>query len=176
MNIVNIHERTLLTSPADAWRLIANLGSKYELLWPERWPKLRFDRALGLGACGGHGPIAYFVEGYVPGELLRCRFTRPRGFEGYHEFRIIPQLGSVTFRHTMRVRTHGLASGYWFWVLGPLHDALLEDLMDRASSYSSGHPFHTPWSLRVRFLRWLLRMLGSGRPPAPRAATVDSAR
>src|SRR5579872_4248143 len=102
MNVLNVHERTLLTSAEDAWRLIANLGSKHELLWPEHWPRARFDRPLGLGAHGGHGPIGYYVEQYARGELIRFRFTAPKGFDGYHEFQIEPRLGSVIFRHTLR--------------------------------------------------------------------------
>lgn len=176
MNVVNVHERTLLTTPEDAWRLVANLGSPYELLWPERWPKMRFDRALGLGACGGHGPIGYYVESYAPFDHIRLRFTRPRGFEGYHEFRILPQLGHVSFRHTVRVRTRGMATWYWLLVLRPLHDACLQDLMDRASSYSSGHPFHTPWPLRVRFLRWLARRLPFTSGVRPQTVTSGSLR
>lgn len=159
MNVINVHKRTLITSPEDAWRLIANLGSKHEILWPAGWPVMRFDRPLGLGAVGGHGPIGYYVEEYKPPELIRFRFTAPRGFDGYHEFRIVPQIGSLVFRHTMRVRTRGMATFAWLLVLRPLHDALLEDLMDRASSYSSGHNFFSFWPLRVKFLRWFLGKL-----------------
>src|SRR5579872_4788870 len=87
MNILNVHKRRLYTSPEDAWRLIANLGSKHELLWPHGWPGIRFDRPLGLGATGNHGPISYYVEEYSPPELIRFRVTHPKGFDGYHEFR-----------------------------------------------------------------------------------------
>ena|SRR5579859_5644370 len=153
MNILNVHKRRLYTSPEDAWRLIANLGSKHELLWPHGWPGIRFDRPLGLGATGNHGPISYYVEEYSPPELIRFRVTHPKGFDGYHEFRIAPQIGSLSFRHTVRMRTRGAATWLWLLVIRPLHDAMVEDIMDRASSYSSGHEFHSPWSLWVRFLR-----------------------
>jgi hypothetical protein len=176
MNILNVHERTLLTSAEDAWRLIANLGSKHDLLWPVHWPKMRFDRPLGLGAHGGHGPIGYYVEQYARGELIRCRFTRPSGFEGYHEFQIEPRLGSVIFRHTLRVRTRGLATAYWLLVLRPLHDALVEDAMDRASSYSSCHTFTSPWPLRVRFLKWLMSVLSGRRRSAQAVASMGNPR
>ena len=155
MNVVNVHKRRLFTSTEDAWRLIANLGGKHELLWPQQWPTMRFDRPLGLGATGGHGPIGYYVEEYSPPELIRFRFTAPKGVEGYHEFRIIPELGSVVLRHTMRMRTRGLFTWLWLAAIRPMHDALLEDAMDRASTYSSGHEFHSPWPLWVRLLRWI---------------------
>jgi hypothetical protein len=155
MDIVNVHRRWLITSPEDAWRLIANLGGKHELLWPRGWPPMRFDRPLGLGAVGGHGPIGYYVEEYRPPELIRFRFTAPKGVEGYHEFRIVPEIGGVRFRHTMRIRTRGLFTWLWLLAIQPMHDALLQDLMDRASTYSSGHEFSSRWSPWVRFLRWI---------------------
>ena len=159
MNVLNVHERRLLTSPEDAWRLIANLGGKHELLWPDHWPPIRFDRQLGLGAIGSHGIIGYYVEQYSPPELIRFRVTHPKSFDGYHEFRIVPQVDNVIFRHTVRIRLRGAATWLWLLVINPLHDAMVEDIMDRASTYSSNHPFHSRWPLRVRFLRWLLGIL-----------------
>lgn len=155
MNVINVHQRRLLTSPEDAWRLIANLGSPHEILWPRRWPAMRFDRPLGLGAAGGHAFIGYYVQEYSPPEFIRFRFTAPQGAEGYHEFRIIPEVGGVRFRHSMRIHTSGLFTWLWLVAIRPMHDALLEDLMDCASSYSSGHEFYTHWSPWVRFLRWI---------------------
>ena len=170
MNVFNVHERRLLTSPEDAWRLIANLGGKHDLLWPQHWPRMRFDRPLGLGAIGGHGFIGYYVEQYSPPELIRFRFTSPRGYDGYHEFRIVQEIGSLKFRHTLRMRTHGMTTWLWILVLKPLHDALVEDLMDCASTYSSNHTFSSHWPLRVRFLRWLLGRLSP--PPAQRSPSA----
>lgn len=175
MNILNVHKRRLYTSPEDAWRLLANLGGKHELLWPRGWPAMRFDRPLGLGAVGGHGPIGYYVEQYSPPELIRFRFTAPKGIDGYHEFRIEPQIGGVQFRHTLRARSRGLATWYWLLGLRALHDACVEDMMDRASSYSSGHEFHSPHSLRVSALRWLLRRFPSprARPPTAESRALE---
>ena len=174
MNVVNVHERRLFTSPEDAWRLIANLGGKHELLWPRHWPAMRFDRPLGLGAVGGHGPIGYYVEEYAPPQLIRFRFTAPKGVEGYHEFRILPEIGGVRFRHSMRIRTRGLFTWTWLLAIRPMHDALLQDLMDRASTYSSGHEFSSRWPLWVRFLRWIsgpgAALVGLSRVEVPKRA------
>ncbi|MFI4967550.1 MAG: SRPBCC family protein [Gammaproteobacteria bacterium] len=164
MNVLNVHKRRLYTRPEDAWQLIANLGGKHDLLWPDHWPGIHFDRQLGLGAIGRHGLIGYYVEQYSPPELIRFRVTAPKAFDGYHEFRILPQTDSVIFRHTVHIRTHGAATWLWLLVISPLHDAMVEDIMDRASSYSSGHKFYSAHPLRVRLLRWLL-----GRFPSPRA-------
>lgn len=176
MNVMNVHKRTLVTSPEDAWRLIANLGSKHDILWPARWPAIRFDRPLGLGAVGSHGPIGYYVEQYTAPELIRFRVTHPTGFDGYHEFRIVPQIGSVMFQHTVRIQTRGLATWFWRLVIHPLHDAMVEDIMDRASSYSSGHNFHSFWPLRVKLLRWFLGKLPQFPPKVQMSAPVQRQR
>lgn len=176
MDILNEHERRLVTSPADAWRLIANLGGKHELLWPKHWPAIHFDRPLGLGAVGGHGFVGYYVEQYSPPELIRFRFTAPKGIEGYHEFRVVREISSVRFRHTMRMRTRGLFTWLWLLAIRPVHDALLQDLMDRASYYSSAHCFRSPWSRRVKFLRWLLKTLQPAYASAQGHAAVDGAQ
>jgi hypothetical protein len=171
MQVTNIHERTLLMNAGDAWYLIESLGAANDLLWPVGcWPRMRLDRPLTLGASGGHGPIGYTVVEYVPRVAVKFRFNRPAGYDGYHEFRILPRAGGVTLRHTLIMQTRGSASWSWLLVLRPLHDALLQDLMDRASSYSSGHPFESSWSLRVMFTRWLLGKLPGLRAPGRHAS------
>jgi hypothetical protein len=67
MKIVNIHECRLEAGLPEAGALIDSLASDEDRLWPhEHWPSIRFDRPLGIGAVGGHGPIGYTVEAYNP--------------------------------------------------------------------------------------------------------------
>ena len=85
MKVVNIHERELPASPERVGALIDSLSSHEDSLWPKHsWPPLEFDRPLSVGAVGGHGPVRYFVEAYTPCKSIRFRFTRPKGFSGYH--------------------------------------------------------------------------------------------
>jgi hypothetical protein len=66
MKVVNIHEREFQSTPDRIGALIDSLASPQDALWPKRsWPRMEFDRALNVGARGGHGPIRYFVEAYV---------------------------------------------------------------------------------------------------------------
>ena len=58
MKIQNIHERVLDAPAGKVGALIDSLAAADDLLWPtDRWPPMQFDRALGVGASGGHGPI-----------------------------------------------------------------------------------------------------------------------
>jgi hypothetical protein len=66
--ICNVHQRSLAVPVAEAGFLIDGLAGPDDRLWPsDRWPAMRFDRPLGVGARGGHGPVRYAVGAYVPG-------------------------------------------------------------------------------------------------------------
>lgn len=152
----NIHTRDLHTSLSEAGMLIDGLASDQDHLWPrDVWPAMRFDRPLGVGAVGGHGPIRYTVESYEPGRNIRFRFTAPDGFEGTHGFdaqEIAP--GVVRLQHVCSMRTQRLARLSWPLLYRWLHDALLEDALDHAEAYVASHPVHQrSWSPWVRFLR-----------------------
>ncbi len=50
----------------------------------------------------------------------------------------------------------------WQWplVIGPFHDALLEDSLDHAAAIVTGTSYQPRrWSANVRALRWLLKGL-----------------
>jgi hypothetical protein len=155
MKVSNVHERKLRATPEQVGALIDSLASPQDALWPaDRWPPMRLDRPLSIGAAGGHGPIRYAVEAYAPGRSVTFRFTGHKGFDGIHRFDVLPAAEGVTLlRHTLEVKSRGAALVTWLLVIRPLHDALLEDALDRAEA-SLGLPARrTPWSFRVRFLR-----------------------
>ena len=161
----NVHERlipTPLPPAAVGHRLIDNLAGREDALWPrERWPPMRLDRALGPGAAGGHGPIRYSVEDHEPGRSVRFRFTAPRGFVGTHGFDVEAVApGTIRVRHTLEMRLRGGARLSWPLLFRPLHDALIEDALDRAEAVCrSTQPAHVGWSWRVKLLRRLARRL-----------------
>ena len=161
MNVLNIHERMLDATASEAAPLVDSLGSPGDLLWPgDRWPPMRLDGPLSPGTRGGHHPIRYTVESFDPGRHVRFRFTSPRGFEGIHMFEIEPvPAGGVRIRHTLEMKTRGLANFSWPLIFRPLHDALVEDAFDRAEERFGPAPPASVWSPRVRALRWLLRNL-----------------
>jgi hypothetical protein len=156
MKVVNVHQRLLYASPRQAGALIDSLASPGDEVWPhDHWPRLKLDRPLGVGANGGHGPIGYFVEAYVPGESIRFRFTRPSGFNGWHGCEIVDATARhCILEHRIEMELEGSARLVWPLVVRPLHDALLEDLLARAQKLLGNEPRVVPWSAWVRFLRW----------------------
>jgi hypothetical protein len=157
--VLNIHER-MLDIPADrAGELIDSLASASDLLWPaDRWPAMQFDRPLGVGAVGGHGPIRYCVDSYASGRNIQFRFVEPRGFVGIHRFEIESTgNGRTTLRHVIDMRAVGLAWLAWTVAIRPLHNALLEDALDRAEIFGGKQLPKREWSVWVRFVRWIMQ-------------------
>lgn len=154
--IINMHTRDLHTSPDSVGALLDSLASNEDLLWPyDRWPAMRLDRPLGVGAVGGHGPIHYIVEAYEPRRAILFRFTAPRGVHGTHGFKIKNSTpGIVRLEHTLSIQTSGVALLSWPFMFRWLHDALLEDALDRAEASTTSRLVpQRRWSLWVRFLR-----------------------
>ncbi len=155
MKVDNVHERVLPAPAAMAGALIDSLASPHDLLWPrDRWPAMVLDRPLGIGAAGGHAQIRYVVEEYEPSRSVRFRFTGPRGFEGHHCFEveeIAPD--RCRLRHVVDMRVTGWARLLWLVGVRSLHDALIEDALDRAEAHVGGRPAGHKWSLWVRVLK-----------------------
>ncbi len=157
--VFNAHERVLPAAPEVVGALLDRLGSADDPIWPsDRWPALELDKPLSLGARGGHGPIRYHVVEYDPGRFVRFRFSAPDGFLGHHEF-IVERAGagSALLRHVLVLAPQGDARYSWPLIWRPLHDALMEDALDRAQAAVTGKPSPPrPWTWWVRVLRKLL--------------------
>jgi hypothetical protein len=158
MRVRNVHERVLDAPASRIGVLLDSLASSDDLLWPHHlWPAMKFDRPLGKGAMGGHGPIRYTVEEYEPGRRVRFRFTSPRGFAGTHGFEIEAlEADRTCLRHLLEMRTGWPAWITWPLIFRPLHDALLEDSLDRAERSVGTEPGPPGWSSWVKILRWML--------------------
>lgn len=167
MRILNLHQRELPVPADRVGALIDSLASTRDALWPTMaWPPMKLDRPLGVGASGGHGPIRYVVEEYLPGRSVRFRFTAPRGFDGTHSFDCISETGQPTvLRHTLAMTAHGLAILSWPLAFRPLHDALLEDALAQAEAALALDSPVCQWSLWVKVLRWAISG-GKARPQA----------
>jgi hypothetical protein len=158
MRVRNTHVRKLLRPPEEVGQLIDSLAGPHDGLWPVgSWPAMRLDGPLAVGARGGHGPIRYTVENYERGRSITFRFTAPAGFNGTHGFEVETGAGASVLRHRLEMEASGAALITWPLIYRPLHDALIEDALDRAAeTYGE----QRRWSSYVRTLRRLLRGKG----------------
>ena len=101
--------------------------------------------------------LRYTVVIYEPQKRVRFQLIGPSGFNGFHEFEVTDSLDGACLRHVIEADMRGLALMTWPLVFRPLHDALLEDALDKAERDITGMVANpNRWSWRVRFLRRML--------------------
>jgi hypothetical protein len=116
---------------------------------------MRLDGPLRVGARGGHGPIRYEVVAHEPSRLVRFRFAKSSGIDGEHAFEAIPVGdGQTLLRHTMIGDARGSVALKWRLAIRRLHDALLEDALDKAAKAPQ-----RPHPLPVRLTRRVIGLL-----------------
>ena len=159
MKVVNIHKRTIDQPKEKIAELINTLATDQDKIWPsEYWPEMKFNGGLKEGAEGGHGPIKYTVEKYVPGELILFRFLKPTGYHGIHKFEMTgSNNGTTEIKHTIDMNATGMGVLSWAIVIRWLHDALMEDFFDKIENQFSQVQQKTEWTVWVRFLRAILK-------------------
>ncbi len=159
VTIQNVHFRAYPVPPERLAPLIDGLAGPDDRLWPhDRWPAMRFDRGLREGARGGHGPVRYHVAELVPGRRVVFPFDpdrgATRGIQGEHRLEVSAVEEGAELRHVIEARCTLEAWVRWVAVIRPLHDALLEDALDRAAGAVLGTPVTPrPHSWWVRLLR-----------------------
>ncbi len=117
-------------------------------MWPHgHWPELRPD---GIGFLR-HEPLEHERR-----KSRRFRITGPDGLSGWHGWDVISN-GTTVLRHVVEAECRGWSRLAWPLVIRPIHDALHEDVLDRAQAALGGSPSARAWSPWVRFLRWAFR-------------------
>lgn len=172
MRVRSLHRRRLPAPPERVGALLDTLASDDDRLWPhERWPPMRFDRPLGAGADGGHAFVRYTVAGYEPGRSVEFRIHGPQGFSGRHGFHVHPDEDGAVLTHWIEAEARGRFIASWLLAVRPLHDALVEDALDKAERAVTGR-LDAP----ARWSRWvhLLRRLGARRRRGAQASGSSS--
>lgn len=162
MRIHNVHERRMKGSMEAAGELLDSLSGPQDGLWPgDQWPPLKLDAPLSVGSAGGHGPVRYRVSEYVPGQRVAFSFMDAglaSGMKGGHAFDAARDGERVLLRHVLEAECGFGTWLRWAAIIRPLHDALLEDALDRAeramNPSCAGSARWSPW---VRVLRLVLK-------------------
>jgi hypothetical protein len=160
MYVQNVHTRDLPVAAEQVGALIDGLGGAADRLWPyERWPTtpLELDGPLAEGTTSRQGifkltEIRQQVEEYVPGRRVVFRFAPGLGLFGTHRLEVEP-LGDRRSRlvHSLDCRVEAKLLPV-YPILIRQHDALVEDMLDRAELAVTGRvadPARWPASVRV---------------------------
>ncbi|MBM7787546.1 DUF2867 domain-containing protein [Tenggerimyces flavus] len=156
MRVHNVHERVLPISMDKAAPLIDQLGQPDDLLFPTpQWPPMVLDGPLQPGSSGGHGPMRYHVQRYEPGRLVEFATEPGMDIVGTHAFSLEKVDDDHTIlRHTIEGELEGTMRLAWPTAVRPIHDAMVEDILDQAERVAGQQPRRRQrWSPWVRFLR-----------------------
>ena len=158
MNVINKHVRVINQPHSKIGILLDTLATENDkMLATDKWPRMKLDKGLQTGSAGGHGPIRYFVKDYFPGKSIIFQFDLP-GFDGFHRFDINAlDSEKAEIVHLIKMKTTGTASVKWLLAIRWLHDAYIEDAFDKIENHFSQTKKISPWSLWVKFLRWMMK-------------------
>jgi nitrogen regulatory protein PII-like uncharacterized protein len=158
MKVINIHTRQLAISRSAVWDKIKKLSSRQDPVWPyETWPRMILQPGLIAGAKGGHGSIRYTIEEIKVEEEIKFRFISPKGFNGFHIFKLEGNEISCKLTHEIRMDTSFIGSIIWTLIIKHLHDALIEDAFTKIEiSFNLPHS-RVKWNSWVKILRYLLK-------------------
>ena len=122
MKIKNRHERVVAAPP----ERIADLIADFDRVWPTQIapaPRRQGHRLYDAG------PMLW-EEFDRPGAARAFRVVRPDELHGEHWFELEPDEDATVVRHTLEGRAAGQYEAIWRERIGPLHDLILEALLD----------------------------------------------
>ena len=126
MKIRNQHERMITAPPERIAALIADFGQ----LWPTQIAPV--PRRLGprLYDAG----LMLWEEFDRPGAVRAFRVVRPDELRAEHWFELEPAVGATILRHTIEGCAAGKYEAIWQERIEPLHDRVLEALLDNVEA------------------------------------------
>ena len=139
MKIRNHHERIVAAPPGQIAALIAD----FDRVWPAqitpapRWLRHRFYDA---------GPMLW-EEFDRPGAVRAFRVVRPDELQGEHWFELEPAESATVLRHTLEGCAAGKYEAIWHERIEPLHDQILEALLDNVETTAASGATSTVSSL-----------------------------
>lgn len=159
MKVVNIHTRIISQPKTRVWELFETLSSENDMVVPtNKWSPMIMDNGLQVGSKGGHGPIGYTIQEFKPAALIKFIFTKPSGFNGFHQFEIDElEHGKTKLVHTLKMNTSLKAYALWTFAIRWLHDAYIEDAFDKVENHFTTTKKISPWNGWVKFLRKVLK-------------------
>jgi hypothetical protein len=126
MNVSKRHERMVAASPERIAALIAD----FDRVWPTEIapaPRPQGQRLYDTG-------LMLWEEVDRPGAARAFRVVRPDELHGEHWFELAPADGATVVRHTLEGRAVGKYEAIWCERIEPLHDLILEALLDNVEA------------------------------------------
>ncbi len=126
MKITNRHERIVAAAP----ERIAALIAEFDRVWPAQIapaPRRQGPRLYDAG-------LMLWEEFDRPGAVRAFRVVRPEGLRAEHWFELEPAGGATVLRHIIVGCAAGKYEMIWRERIEPLHDLVLEALLDNVQA------------------------------------------
>jgi hypothetical protein len=170
MQVHNVHERVLDSSAAAIGPLLDGIGGPRDALWPSpEWSPLWLDGPPAVDTAGGHGSLRYRVTTYEPSRRIVFTLDPGQDLSGWHGFEIVPRgPDRAVLRHVVAGRARGAMRLLWPCVVRPMHDGILEQILDNAErALDTGPARATRLSPIARLARWADRPRACATDPVP---------
>jgi hypothetical protein len=131
MKIRNRHERIVAAPPERIAALIADL----DRVWPTEIapaPRRQGPRLYDAG-------VMAWEEFDRPAAVRAFRVVRPGELQAEHWFELEPADGATVLRHTVEGSATGRYEAIWRERIEPLHDLILEALLDNVESAAAAN-------------------------------------
>jgi hypothetical protein len=132
MRIYKRHERVIAAAPEPIAALIADFGR----IWPTQIAPAPLRRADRLYDAG----LMLWEEVDRPGAARAFRVVRPDQMQAEHWFELKPVDGATLLRHTIDGSVAGKYEAIWSERIEPLHDLILEALLDNVQAAVASGP------------------------------------
>jgi len=137
MKIRNRHERIVAAPPEQVAVLIAD----FDRVWPRQIAPAPRPLGRRLYDAG----LVLWEEFDRPGAARAFRVVRPDELQGEHWFELSFTEGVTVLRHTLEGCATGKYEAIWRERIGPLHDLILEALLDNVEAAAEAlHPRSSP--------------------------------
>lgn len=158
MKILNIHKREINQPKDEVAKLFRTLATETDLmLATEKWSPMKLDKGLQVGSKGGHGPMKYFVTDFQQDNSITFQFDLT-GFNGFHKFHLTElETNKTELSHIIDMTTTGTATLKWAMAIRWLHDAYIEDALDKVENHFTVDKKSSEWSWWVMALRKIMK-------------------
>jgi len=130
MKVSNRHERIVAAAPERVAALVAD----FERIWPRQLAPTPRLQGRGVYKAGMMRWRAFDR----PGAARAFRVIRPQGLQAEDWFEVEPVEGGALLRHTVEGEAVGACEALWREQIEPVHDLVLEALLDNVAASVEG--------------------------------------
>ncbi|MBI5284733.1 MAG: hypothetical protein HY874_06530 [Chloroflexi bacterium] len=144
--LLNYHARIIARPLDELYQRLARMGGGLDDVWPMAPVPMKAEGALQPGVRAAHGPIRYELVAVENGCRIEWRFTMEH-LHGRYEYTLSAMDAGTLVENVIDGAVTGEMIGVWPSAVGPLHDWVLERILDRLEAPPA--PWFDPRAIRL---------------------------